>query len=94
MYRTCDIPEYVYVLLDGNIKLEKSGFSQRKLMDNVILGPLTMFGDRDIQLYERQTNAVCCSAFCKLLLLPKKYKIFNAETIFRLWGQTFRSNIS
>jgi hypothetical protein len=38
----------VYILLEGNIKLEVPGFSAKKMMDMTILSPDTLFGDKDL----------------------------------------------
>lgn len=47
-YRAGSTPEYVYILLEGNVKLEVPGFSARKMMDMTILTPDTLFGDKDL----------------------------------------------
>ena len=44
IYRAGSVPNEVYLLMEGNVKLEKLGFSAKKMFEVVIINPPTMFG--------------------------------------------------
>ena len=44
IYRAGNIPEEVYLLEEGNIKMEKPGFSAKKMFEMTIINPPSMFG--------------------------------------------------
>lgn len=50
IYRASSKPEEVYILLEGMVKLEKPGFSQQTLKENILVNAGTLFGERDIKL--------------------------------------------
>jgi CRP-like cAMP-binding protein len=71
IYRASSKPEEVYLLLEGMVKLEKPGFSQQTLKENILLNSGMIFGDKDIKLEERSRNAVTCTAHVEVLTIPK-----------------------
>lgn len=50
IYRASSKPEEVYLLLEGMVKLEKPGFSQQTLKENILLNSGMIFGDKDLKL--------------------------------------------
>jgi hypothetical protein len=62
-------------LEEGNIKMEKPGFSAKKMFEMTIINPPSMFGEKDIKLSHREQSAISCSAYARTLIIPKRYLI-------------------
>jgi CRP-like cAMP-binding protein len=71
IYRAGTEPEYCYVVVTGNVKLESVNFSAKRLMELSVVGERAVFGDADLNEPARIQSAFCCSAYCKLLILRK-----------------------
>ena len=53
--------------------MDKSGFGQGK-QGLVMVSPEMMFGEKDLNLNERDSTAICCAAYCRVLKIPKEYQ--------------------
>ena len=48
IYRAGYVPRYSYVVIKGNVKLEVPGFEARKMLEMVIVGENSVFGQNDL----------------------------------------------
>jgi CRP-like cAMP-binding protein len=71
VYREGEKPDAVYIILEGSVKVERSGYSDRT-QDIVVMSPEALIGDQDICFAQREANTICCSAESRLLKIPKK----------------------
>lgn len=60
------------MLVEGIVKLEKPGFSQRTLAETIVVSEGMMFGEGDLRMEERVSSAVVCSARVEVLAIPKR----------------------
>jgi CRP-like cAMP-binding protein len=80
VYKIGDIPEYVYLLIDGKVKMNKNSiFGNSKEIekknngnDTIVIHQNAIFGDKDILFENRVKNATVVSANVQLLVIEKK----------------------
>ena len=72
IYRAGQEPDLCYILTEGSVKLESNGFSAKSIAETAILSPTCLFGEKDLNEEHRAQGAVCCSAHCRMLTIPKQ----------------------
>lgn len=48
IYRAGTEPDYCYVVVTGNVKLESSNYSAKRFMELSVIGERAVFGDVDL----------------------------------------------
>lgn len=48
IYREGSVPEACYIVINGNVKIESPGFEAKKMLEMIIVGQSTIFGQKDL----------------------------------------------
>jgi len=67
IYRAGFTPKSCFIVIDGNVKLDSPGFEAKKMLEMMIVGENTLFGQNDLNEPFRVQNAQCCSSESQVL---------------------------